>query len=267
MRARLGYLPVLLLLPVFFSSPAWADSGKELFEKECSGCHTIGGGDSGGPDLKGIAGKRTESWLERIIVEPDRLTSDKDPIHLELVKKYGGEMPNLGLSRKDARKIIAYLQEVSPAAPAAAPYGDAPPSDPASKPLETVVTPELVAQGKALFTGATPLANGGAPCSACHSFVSSGVIAGTLAVDLSRRIEAIGEQGLRGMLKSLNFPIMRIIYADKPLTDDEITALVVFSKDAVARKIAPAGKYYPATGVAVFVCLIVGIALYKRRVR
>ncbi|HSL92199.1 MAG TPA: cytochrome c [Candidatus Limnocylindrales bacterium] len=267
MRARLGYLPVLLLLPVFFSSPAWADSGKELFEKECSGCHTIGGGDSGGPDLKGIAGKRTESWLERIIVEPDRLTADKDPIQLELVKKYGGEMPNLGLSRKDARKIIAYLQEVSPAAPAAAPSGAAPPSEPASNPLETVVTPELVAQGKALFTGATPLANGGAPCTACHGFRHSGVTGGVLAVDLSARAEAVGEQGLRGMLKSLNFPIMRKTYAGKPLTEEEITALAVFAKDAVARKAPPSGTYFPAAGVGVFACLIAGLTLYKRRIR
>ncbi|MGE5284434.1 MAG: c-type cytochrome, partial [Actinomycetota bacterium] len=51
MRDRPGYFPLLLILVILFSGPAWADSGKELFEKECSGCHTIGGGDSGGPDL------------------------------------------------------------------------------------------------------------------------------------------------------------------------------------------------------------------------
>jgi hypothetical protein len=69
------------------------------------------------------------------------------------------------------------------------------------------------------------------------------------------------------MLKSLNFPIMRKIYADKPLTGEEITALAVFAKDAVARKSPPAGMYYPAMGVGVFVCLIAGLTLYKRRVR
>ena len=114
MRERPGYFPLLLILAIFFSAPAWADSGKELFEKECSGCHTIGGGDSGGPDLKGITGKRPADWLERVIVEPDKLTADKDPVQLGLVKQYGGEMPNLGISRKDAKKIIAYLQDVSP---------------------------------------------------------------------------------------------------------------------------------------------------------
>jgi mono/diheme cytochrome c family protein len=264
MRDRPGPFPLLLILVILFSAPAWADSGKELFEKECSGCHTIGGGDSGGPDLRGVTGKRPADWLERVIVEPDKLTADKDPIQLGLVKQYGGEMPNLGMSRKDAKKIIAYLRDVSPATP---PPGAAPSAEPPTKLAETVVTPELVGQGRALFTGGKPFANGGAPCAGCHSFAYAGVPGGNLAVDLGARAEAAGEQGFRGMLKSLNFPIMRKMYADKPLTDEEITALVAFSKDAVARKTVPAGTYYPVTGVVIFAALIAGLTLYKRRIR
>jgi mono/diheme cytochrome c family protein len=281
MRDRPWNFPLLLLLPLLVAVPAWGDSGKEIFEKECAGCHTIGGGDSGGPDLKGIAGKRPAEWLERIILEPDKLTADKDPVQLALVKKYGGEMPNLGVSRKDARKVVAYLQSLSPAAPAATPApatqaakttaGAAPGTvssgEPETKSVETAVTPELVALGRSLFTGSKPFANGGAPCSACHGFGYSGITGGTLAVDLSKRIEAVGEQGLRGMLKSLNFPIMRNIYASRPLTEEETTALVAFSRDAVARKASAACDYYPATGLAVFACLIAGLTLYKRRIR
>jgi mono/diheme cytochrome c family protein len=264
MRERPGYFRLLLVLVISFSAPAWADSGKELFEKECSGCHTIGGGDSGGPDLKGITGKRTADWLERIIVEPDKLTADKDPIHLALVKQYGGEMPNLGISRKDAKKIIAWLQDVSPVPSSS---GAAPAAEPAPKPVETAITPELVGQGRALFTGDIPFANGGAPCTGCHGFGYAGVPGGNLAVDLGMRIEGVGEQVFRRMLKSLNFPVMRKMYADKPLTDAEITALVVFSKDAIARKATPRGTYFPVRGVAIFVFMIVVLALYKRRVR
>jgi mono/diheme cytochrome c family protein len=267
MRDRPGFPSLLILLPLLISAPAWADSGKELFDKECAGCHTIGGGDAGGPDLKGVTGTRPAAWLERIIVEPDKLTADKDPVHLALVKKYGGEMPNLGVSRKDARKIIAYLREGSPAAPTAARSGAAPPAEPASKPADTPVTPELVALGKAFFTGGKPFANGGAPCAACHGFADSGVAGGVLADDLSARAEATGEQGWRGMLTSLNLPIMRKAYAGKPLTEEEITALSVFAKDAAARKAPPAGTVFPAAGVGVFLCLIAGLTLYKRRIR
>lgn len=263
-RARPGYIPLLLILSIFFFAPAWADAGKDLFDKECAGCHTIGGGDSGGPDLKGVAGKRSAAWLERVIVEPDKLAADKDPIQLGLVKQYGGEMPNLGISRKDAKTIIAWLQSLSPVPSVP---GTAPSAEPAQKPVEIAVTPELVAQGKALFTGGKPFANGGAPCTACHGFAISGVTGGTLAVDLGNRFEGSGEQGFRAMLTSLKFPIMRKIYADRPLTGEETTALVAFAKDAVARKASPSGNYFPAAGIGIFVCLIVGLTLYKRRVR
>jgi len=264
MRERPVCIPFLLILVIFFSAPARADSGKELFEKECAGCHTIGGGDAGGPDLKGITGKRPADWLERVIVEPDKLTADRDPIQLGLVEQYGGEMPNLGISRKDAKKIIVFLQDVFPFTSSS---GAASPAEPSPKPAETVATPELVARGRALFTGGIPFANGGAPCVGCHGFGVAGVPGGNLAVDLGARAEAAGEQGFRGMLKRLNFPIMRKVYADKPLTEEEITALAAFSKDAVARKTVPAGTYYPAAGVVIFACLIAGMTLYKRRIR
>ncbi len=264
MRERSAYLSLLLILPFFLSRPAWADAGKDLFDKECAGCHTIGGGDSGGPDLKGVTEKRPAAWLERVIVEPDKLTADKDPVQLGLVKQYGGEMPNLGISRNDAKKVIAYLRDGSPVPLSS---GTAPSAEPAPKPLETVVTPELVAMGKALFTGGKPFANGGAPCTACHSFGYSGVTGGALAIDLGKRVEAVGEQGFRGMLRSTNFPIMRKIYADKPLTGEETTVLVAFAKDAVARKGSPPVNYFPAAGIGIFFCLIVGLTLYKRRVR
>jgi mono/diheme cytochrome c family protein len=265
MRTRPGHTPLLLfLLPLFLSAPAWAVTGKELFEKECAGCHTIGGGDSGGPDLKGITGKRPAAWLERVIVEPEKLTAEKDPTQLGLVKRYGGEMPNLGISRADAKKIIAFLQDASAAASSP---GAAASAEPAQKPVETVVTPELVAQGRALFTGSTSFANGGAPCAGCHGYANAGVPGGNLAVDLGKRVEAAGEQGFRGMLKSLNFPVMRTMYADKPLADGEITALVAFSRDAAARQAVPACTHYPVTGVVLFACLIAGMTLYKRRIR
>ena len=270
----------LLALP----SLARADSGKELFTKHCAGCHTIGGGDSGGPDLKG-AGARPTEWLMLIIVEPDKLTADKDSEQLALVKKYGFEMPNLGISRDDAQAIVAFLKggtaaaaptgakkeaaspesakvpEASASAAPAAPAAEAP------KPAETVATPELVAVGKALFTGARPFAKGGAPCIACHGFRYPGVTGGTLAVDLSDHFEGMGEQGFRGILKSLKFPIMKNIYADRPLSDEEITALVAFAKDAAGRKARSAPPVYPAAGIGLFVCFIAVLTLYKRRIR
>ena len=252
-----------LLCLLIAVSPVHGDTGKELFKQQCESCHTVGGGDAGGPDLKGVTATRSEEWLVRVIVEPDKLTAEKDATQLDLVKKYGYEMPALGLSRDATLKIIAYLKESSPAegAPAAAnPAG--------ASPEPVVVTAELASYGKALFTGEKHFGAGGAPCIACHAFRYPGIHGGNFGGDLTDLYEGMGEQGLRGVLKSLRFPAMNRIYEDKPLHNDEITALIAFTKDAATRREAtPARQIFPWAGIGFFLVSLVVFILYKRRIR
>ncbi len=249
-------IPLLLCLTI--SIPAWADPGKDLFDKQCAGCHTIGGGDGGGPDLKGVVAKRTHEWLESVIIEPNKLTAGKDPVQAELVKKYGYEMPNLGIGHEDALKIIAYITAAD---------ADGAASVPASEQKETAVTPELIAQGKALFTGARPFAKGGAPCLSCHPFSYPGVSGGSLSIaNLKDSYQKMGDTGMRGALKALKFPTMKKIYADKPLTDEEIAELMALFKDSATQKVGSGSSPFPMLGGALFVLLLIGLALYKRRI-
>ncbi len=258
-RRFLSWFTSLLVL-LSMSFPVWADQGKDLFDKQCAGCHTIGGGDTGGPDLKGVISKRSHEWLESVIIEPNKLTANKDPIQLELVKKYGYEMPNLGIGHEDALKIIAYIS----AADGAGAAGAAPPT---GEQLATAVTPELIAQGKALFTGGTRLAKGGAPCLSCHPFTYPGIWGGNLSIaDLSKSYQKMGDTGMRGALKSLKFPTMKKIYADRPLTDDEIVALMALFKDSAVQKAGGASLSLPLAGGGLFVVLLLGLFLYKRRI-
>ena len=253
-------MPLLLILTLFLPVLAAADAGKELFDKQCASCHTIGGGDTGGPDLKGVTSRRTHEWLETVIMEPDKLTARKDPIQTELVKKYGYEMPNLGIGHDDALKIIVYLSGADGA-------GTAPVPVPAAEQLKLVVTPELIAHGKALFTGRKRLANGGAPCVGCHPFRYPGIEGGNLSVaDLGASYRKMGETGMRGALKALKFPTMKRIYQDKPLTEEEVAAFLALYSDAAVRK--EGGSYaYPLAGVGLFVLFMLGLTLYKRRIR
>ena len=254
---------ITLLILLTGSFPVLADQGKDLFDKQCASCHSIGGGDGGGPDLKGVAEKRAGDWLVRIIVEPDKLTSAKDPIQAELVKKFGFEMPNLGISADDAKKIIAYLL-AGAGGTAASPI-----PLPAPEKTETAVTPELIAQGKALFTGSTRFAKGGAACLSCHPFTYPGITGGNLSgADLNKSYQKMGDAGMNGALKALKFPIMKKIYADRPLTDDEIAALMALFKDSAAQKEGASGSStVPLAGGILFVVLLLGLALYKRRIR
>lgn len=254
LRAALSHLCLVLMLSL--AAHAYGDPGKDLFDKQCSGCHTVGGGDSGGPDLKGVTERRSEEWLESIIIEPDKMT--KDQARQELIKKFGYEMPNLGISHDDALKIIAWLKGGGGVAGAM----------PADEQPEVVVTPALVAKGKALFTGQQPFAKGGAPCIACHQIKSPDITGGNLAVsNLSVSFEKMGERGMRGALKGLKFPTMKKIYEDRPLTEDEIKGLIAFYKDASINKGATSVSFFPAYGAGAFIVFMIGLILYKRRTR
>ena len=254
-----------LLLTMSAAGTVLAESGKELFEKQCSGCHTIGGGDGGGPDLKGVVARHSTDWLVRIITEPDKLTSEKDPAQLELVKKFGSEMPNLGVSGDDARKIVSFLQEGAvPAAAGNAPSAGAAPA--ASAPGKEVPSGrELISSGADLFTGRTPFAKGGPPCVSCHALHYRGIYGGALAADLTGMYAKMGESGVRGVLKGLSFPVMKKAFADRPLSEEEIAALTALFKDA-SEKPEPAVEPYPVAGLCFFALLIVAAIVYKRRI-
>ena len=260
------YLPLILLVAI--TGHARADAGKELFEAKCTSCHTVGGGDGVGPDLKGVGARRSTDWLVRIITEPDQLTAQKDPTQLELTKKYGMEMPNLGISRDDALKIATSLQ--AGALPPSAKEGTTPAPTAAVPPVEVrteaLPTKELLSTGRALFTGKELFAKGGAPCVSCHSLRYPGINGGTLAADLTGLYSKMGENGVRGVLKSLSFPVMRNIYAQRPLNDDEATALVALFKDAAAGKQAQCDPY-PLAGLVFFGLFIALTILAKRRIK
>lgn len=257
LRAAVSHFCMALMLSL--AAHAYGDPGKDLFDKQCSGCHTVGGGDSGGPDLKGVTDRRSEEWLESIIIEPDKMAAT-DPARKELIKKYGYEMPKLGISHDDAIKIITWLRGGG-----GAPQTGAMPAD---EQPEIVVTPALVAKGKALFTGQTPFAKGGAPCIACHRISSPGIEGGNLAVsNLSASFEKMGEKGMRGALKALKFPTMKKIYENRPLAEDEIKSLIAFYKDAAINKGATSTSFFPAYGAGAFIAFLVGLILYKRRTR
>lgn len=248
---------ILLLVLMTGTHPVRADQGKDLFDKECAGCHSIGGGDGAGPDLKGIVEKRPADWLVKVIVEPDKLTAAKDPVQAELVRKYGSEMPNMGISQDDAKKIIAYLVGAATVSGAAS----------VTEKSETVVTPELVAKGKALFTGSMRLAKGGAPCLSCHPFTYPGISGGNLSrKDISASYKKMGDTGMTGALKTLKFPTMKRIYADRPLSDDEIAALMALFKDSASQKGSGSSVSLPLAGGGLFVVLLLGLFLYKRRI-
>lgn len=90
--------------------------GDYLFRTRCTACHTVGGGDKLGPDLKGVVAARSKAWLTRWLKEPDKMIAERDPTALALKARYRGlPMPNLGLNDVDAAAMIEFLSREKPA--------------------------------------------------------------------------------------------------------------------------------------------------------
>jgi len=98
-------------LPSFADAPPIdLDAGAYSFISHCAPCHTIGGGDAIGPDLRGVAAHRDHAWLTRFILAPEKMLADGDPIATRLFEQYGQRrMPNLSLTDADANAIVGYL--------------------------------------------------------------------------------------------------------------------------------------------------------------
>ncbi|MFL5396987.1 MAG: SCO family protein [Myxococcales bacterium] len=97
------------------------DQGKYMFQTRCAACHTVGKGDSVGPDLAGLTSRRDKAWVTRYLHEPDAMLAQKDPIAVSLFEKFKAvRMPNLALSKYEITTLVEYLEkaDVPQAAPA-----------------------------------------------------------------------------------------------------------------------------------------------------
>lgn len=103
------------------------DTGAYVFASRCSACHTIGKGDTVGPDLAGVTTRRDRGWLVRYLRAPDQVLAEKDPIAVALFTKYKNvPMPNLRLSDGEIATLLSFLEAQSGAAQEQARQGSVP---------------------------------------------------------------------------------------------------------------------------------------------
>lgn len=100
-------------VPAFAVSthPTDIAKGQEAFAaKGCTACHKIGGGKLVGPDLKGVTGRRDETWIKRMILRPDVMVKE-DSTARKLLAEYLVPMPNQGVDpAQELPLILAYLK-------------------------------------------------------------------------------------------------------------------------------------------------------------
>lgn len=237
------------------------DEGRALFEKKCTGCHTIGGGKKIGPDLQGVTTRRERAWLLRWISTPDQVLASGDPIATKLFQEHNQvAMPNLRLTQPQVESLIAYFEAIDSGA-------IAPPATQAA----TALAQGNAANGRELFTGSIRLQNAGPPCLGCHSVGGIGALGGgVLGPDLTPAYTKFGDVGLASMLQTIPMPTMNPIFGPQglhPLTPQEQADLRVFLQAvSVAERPADAVVQLALlSAIGATVLLVLAQVLWRKR--
>ena len=260
--ASVAVAAALLLLVGPLSAGAADEDGQAIFDQQCKGCHTIGGGKLAGPDLQGLADRRDQAWVEAFVRDPAAVIASGDPIAKQLVEEYGVAMPNLGVSDAQLPALVAFLG-----------FEQQPPTE--TTPTETTPTePEPLPagdadRGKLLFEGSDRFAAGGPPCLSCHSVAGVGALGGgQLGPDLTGAFAKYGgEKGLQAVLDAVAFPTMAPIFSRRQLTATERADLAAFLESAAddQRPARQAGKLVGISVGAAAVIALLALGIWRRR--
>ena len=256
----LGCLILALTLLPSSASAQDPSPGESLFAAKCVSCHTVGGGKLVGPDLLGVTARRDIAWLRRWMKEPDRMLAEGDATAAQMLAEYNNvPMPNLALTDAEVAALLAYFESVD--------TGAAPVPASAAAPLPA----GDAGRGKALFMGATRLANGGPFCLSCHTVAGIGALGGgALGPDLTGVYNRYG--GLVGLAAFLSAPstiTMNAVWLNQPMTDQERADLAAFFESTTAPVRAPA-TLWALAGLSIAGCAGLMVAAHvgwRKRLR
>lgn len=200
------------------NSWCFAFDAAETFEKKCSSCHSIGGGDDVGPDLKGVNERRDSKWLIRFIQESQTIIQSGDAVAVELFNKFRQKkMPDNDLNEAEVLQLLEFIKA-----------GGAPTKTSENK-SALKATPNDIELGQSLFSGSMRLSKGGPSCVSCHTAGQLQYLGGgSLGPDLTQAYSNYNDTGLSKVLTKITFPTMAEIYAAKPLTTDEVFQIKAF---------------------------------------
>lgn len=84
-----------------------AHGGEVFTAKGCAGCHKFGS-KLVGPDLVGVADRRSPAWIGRMIARPEVMIKE-DPVAKQLFAETMTPMANQGVPEADLVPLIAWI--------------------------------------------------------------------------------------------------------------------------------------------------------------
>lgn len=229
MRAKGGWRGGLFLL-LAGGLLAAQDPAEAQFKKQCASCHTVGAGAKVGPDLKGLATRRSKDWAVGFMMAPGSYLDRGDATATELLKAANGvKMPDLGISAAESDALFKFIDEATKSGKVIGSAG-----------LTRPVTAADIDRGRLLFEGKARFAKGGPSCLSCHSAASAGFAkGGRLGPDLTSVAGRMGKS-LASTIEQPAFPTMQGVFGDKPLSPEEAFQVAAFlgsvSKEPAPRK-------------------------------
>ena len=227
-----------------------SEEAYDYFARNCTSCHTIGGGRLAGPDLKGVLERRDRDWLVPFIQDPKAVIDSGDAYAQEMLRDARGVyMPTPpGMSADLAGKLLDVIELESGLEKSR--FAGLQISD---RPL----TAEDVALGRRLFTGETDFESGAAACFSCHTLHGLGGFGGgQLGPDLTTVYGRLdGRKALAAWLSAPPSEMMAPIFRDTPLSGDEVLALTAYLKHT-----SESGAEEAGTGSLAFMLTGFGLA-------
>jgi mono/diheme cytochrome c family protein len=214
-----------------------SEEAYDYFARNCTSCHTIGGGRLVGPDLKDVLARRDRDWLVRFIQDPKAVIDSGDAYAQSLFRDAKGVyMPTPpNVSSELAGKLLDVIEAESGLEKSR--FAGLQISD---RPL----TVEDTALGRRLFRGETAFASGAPACFSCHTLAGAGGFGGgQLGPDLTTvyaRLE--GRKALAAWLSAPPSAMMAPIFRKTPLSGDEVLALTAYLKHTSASGESQAGS-------------------------
>ncbi|GAB4230777.1 MAG: hypothetical protein Kow00109_02670 [Acidobacteriota bacterium] len=233
---------ILGVLGIAIGSAVTAAVGQDaaqFFRVNCYSCHTIGGGRVTGPDLKNVTTRKDRAWLVNFILNPKEVIDSGDPYAQQLFKEARGViMPRVpGINQALAEALLDLIEKESRLE-----QSNFPGLQVSDRPL----TDEEILAGRARFTGATPLINGGPACMNCHHASGVGGLGGgRIGPDLTKAFERLGgRRALASWLMAPSTPTMSRVFGSRPLTQDDILPIAAFLEDTARTRAEedPAGQ-------------------------